>query len=117
MLPLEVGRDGTAEEFGFSRYAPVDRNGRDIRCRFNSKAPDTPANEVLEEVSVVAGKLDDERMLVQSETLRHGLNVSLCVRYPTIGIGREVGIVTEDVLRRHELLQLNQSADVAHVGM
>ena len=65
---------------------------------------------VLEQVAVVAGDLDDERVAVQAQALRGLVDELLRVPHPRVGVGREVGVVGEDVLGRDVRGQLDQQA-------
>ena len=66
--------------------------------------------EELEQVAVVAGDLDDLARAVEFETLGDQLDVASRVLDPGIGVGREVGVVTEDLPGRREHRQLHQQA-------
>ena len=50
-----------------------------------------------------------------TEAGTHQLAVVPGVLDPAVGIGGEVGVLAEDLLRSYELLQLHQEAVLAHV--
>ena len=60
----------------------------------------SPVDEMLEQVAVVRGKLDDEALGRQPEALGDPLRVPPRVRNPGLRIRREVRVVAEDLGRR-----------------
>ncbi len=67
-------------------------------------------HEVLQQVAVVAGDLGDQAVRVEVEPVDHRVGVALGVRHPGVGVGREVGVVREDVLAGHVSRQLHEQA-------
>ena len=69
--------------------------------------------EVLQQVAVVARKLDDQRLRRKVETGRHGRGIGLGVLEPGFRIAREVGVVLVEMRRRLDMRELNQPAGLA----
>ena len=72
---------------------------------------------MLEQVAVVAGQLHHLAVRAEPEALDHRLHVVARVSHPGVRVGREVGVLGEDLLRRHELLELHQQAVLADPDM
>ena len=70
--------------------------------------------EVLKQISVVAGDLIHPAVGAEVEPRLDHLAVAPRVLDPGCRIRGEVGVLGEDVLRLHVLLQLHQEASVAH---
>src|SRR5205085_11126259 len=109
----EPRRGLAAEELDFRRNPPLARDLGDVRGRLDPEHRDPALDEVLEEVAVVAGDLDHVRALAEFEAGGRHLRVPPAVLEPAARIGREVGVVGEDRLRRLELPELDEEALVA----
>ena len=72
---------------------------------------------MLQQVAVVAGDLDDQGLAVEGEALRGGLREAAGVLDPGGGIGREIGIVLEDLLAPDDGIDLHQQTLVADPRM
>ena len=90
---------------------------RDVGRRLDAEDGHAERQEVLQQVAVVAGQLDDEAVGPESEPLRDHLAVGLGVRDPGGRVGREIGVLPEDVLRADILLELDQEALAADQHM
>ena len=87
-----------------------------VAGRLDPEHRDPPGDEVLQQVAVVAGQLDDQALGAQPEPLGGQVGVVAGVAHPGVGVGREVGVLGEDRLRGHVPLQLHQPALLADVG-
>ena len=85
----------------------------DVARRARRPAPGRPPPEVLQQVAVVAGNLDDQRLRRKVETGRHGRGIGLGMLEPGFRIAREVGVVLVEVRRRLDMRELNQPAGLA----
>jgi hypothetical protein len=81
------------------------------------RAPNGTAGEVLKQVAVVAGDLNDARLPPEPEAPCHRLGVSFSVGQPATRKGREVRVIGEDPGRAFELLELHEEALVTHPGV
>ena len=109
----ELARELAAEEPHDRRDAELARRLGDVRGRLDAERRDAALDEVLQQVAVVARDLDDQAVGAEAEALDRHRRRSACVRDPGVGVRREVGVLGEDVLRRHELLELHQQAVLA----
>ncbi|GAA1988167.1 hypothetical protein GCM10009718_27160 [Isoptericola halotolerans] len=104
-----------AEEVDLRGDTAPDRGGGDVRRRLDPQAPDPPVEHVLQEVAVVAGHLHHQGSLgLQPEPVDGVVDETSRVLHPGVGVGREVGVVVEDLLGRHVGRQLDQQAALAH---
>jgi hypothetical protein len=69
---------------------------------------------VLEEVAVIRSELDHERLLPELEPLADHLNVRAGVLDPRRRVRRKIPVVVEDLVDRHEGLELDEEAALAH---
>src|SRR6185437_17140784 len=74
-------------------------------------------DEILQQVTIVAGYLDHETPLAKSKAVRHLITVSLAVVEPGIRIGRKICVIAKNILRALVLLQLHQEALAANVDV
>ena len=109
-LAGERGGGLAAEELDERRDALLQRHLRDVGGRLDPEHGDLALVEVLQQVAVVGGDLDDVAALVEPEALDHLLGVAAAVLEPARGVGREVGVVGEDLLGGLELLELHEEA-------
>ena len=65
---------------------------------------------MLQEVPVVRGELDDEAVGAEREPVGDHVDVAARVLDPRIRVGREVGVLREDLVRRDERRQLREPA-------
>ena len=72
---------------------------------------------MLQQVAVVARELDHQAARVEPESLDRHLDVPARVLDPRVGVRGEVRVLAEDRIRRDELLELHEQADVTHLGM
>ena len=66
--------------------------------------------EVLQQVAVVRGELDDEALGAEPETTGDHVGVDTGVLDPGVRVGREVRVLVEDLLGRDERRQLGEPA-------
>ena len=113
----ELGRQPLAEELDPARYALLHRDLGDVGGRLDAEHRHAQRQEVLQQIAVVAGQLDHQAVGPKPQPLRDRLAVGLGVLHPARRVGREVGVLAEDVLRAHVLLELDQEALSAHQRM
>ena len=82
----------------------------DVGGRLDAEAPDAARDDVLEQVAVVAGHLDDEGVGAEPEPLRGAVDVGLGVGDPGVAVGGEVRVVAEDLLAGDVGRQLDEQA-------
>ena len=70
-------------------------------------------DEIAQQVAVVARQLDDRALGIEAESLDDLLGVLPGVLEPRLRIRREIGILGEDRLGPHVLLQLDEEAPLA----
>ena len=106
-----------AEELDHRADAPRLCDLGHILCRLDSEDGNALGNKMLQEIAVVARHLGDQTVLGESELRGHGVCVPLGVGHPRVRVGREVGVVGEDVLSRHVRRKLYEEARraLAHV--
>ena len=90
---------------------------RHVRRRLDAEAGDAALHEVLQQIAVVACHLDHAARRGEPEVSDHLLRVATAVVEPGIGEGGEVGVVGEDLLPTHILLELDQKAALADPRM
>ncbi len=103
-----------AEERHVGGYADLDGGLGDVRCRLDAEARDAGLDEVLEEVAVVAGELDDHRVGAEAEPLGDHVDIVRGVLQPRRGERREVGVLLEDLAGVDVLVELHEEALMAH---
>ena len=89
----------------------------DVGCRLDAEHRHAPGHEVLQQVAVVAGDLHHHGRARQREALRNLLDIEAGMFDPACGKRRKVRVLGEDLVRRHVLLQLNQEARLANIGV
>ncbi len=102
-----------AEKLHFAADALLPCDCGNVGRRFDAQHRHVARDEVLQEVAVVAGDLDDEAAVADFETAAHSLGIPACMVDPGIRVGGEIGVFGEYIGRRHELLELHQPALVA----
>jgi hypothetical protein len=114
-VPLGDGGAGPlAEEHPLRRRPARPRGVRDTPAWLDAENPDPARNGGLEEVAVVARRLDDEAPRAEAQLARHVVDETAGVVHPAVGVGGEVGVVgREDLLRRDVGRQLHEQAAVA----
>ena len=112
-LGHEAGRELPAEELDHGLDSPLTGGFGDVRCGLDPERRYAPLDDVLEQIAVVAGKLHHLAVRAEPEALDHRLHVVARVSDPGIRVGREVCVLREDLLRRHELLELYEQALLA----
>ena len=113
----DVGGGGPAHEAHRRRDTLADGHLGDVGGRLDPQHRDAGGDEVLEQVAVVAGDFHHAAVRAQLEAIRGHHGVTARMFDPARRVGREVGVLAEDRVRRHELLQLHQVAVVADVGV
>ncbi len=106
-----------AEEGDARRDATRAGDRRDVGRGLDAEARDPLRDDVLQEVAVVGGDLDDVALRPEPEALRHVVHVAPRVLDPRVRVGREVGVVREDVVRQHVVVDLDERAGVADEGV
>ena len=114
-LPDEIAGERLAEELDVGWNPARRRRGGHIGGRLDPEAPDPALDEILEQVAVVAGNLDDLAGAVQVQPRHDRRDVVSRVGQPRVGVRREVGVVAEDLFRRGAYSQLHEKARVADV--
>jgi len=104
----QLGAGGRAQEPHLGADAPGPGHLGDVAGRFHPEHRDATRHEMLEQISVVARHLGHQALRAESEGLGHGVGVPLGVRHPGVGIGREIGVVGENLLSGHVRRQLHQ---------
>ena len=102
----------SAEEGVEPRDAGFLRLFRDIGGRLDAEDRHAQADEMLEQITVIAAELDDEALGPETEPLLDHFAVAAGMLDPGGGDGREIGIFGEDMRRAHEFRQLDQPAMV-----
>ncbi|MBA8801076.1 hypothetical protein FHW77_004831 [Agrobacterium sp. RC10-4-1] len=69
---------------------------------------------MLQQVTVVAGKLDNETGVAKHEALDDHVTVPLCVSDPTVRERGEIRVLRENILGRNIFLKLDEEAFVAN---
>jgi len=110
-------RSVLAEEGDLRPHALAMRKPRDVGRRLDAQYGNIRRDEVLQQVSVVAGDLGDEAPCMQAEAFRHGGGVTPGMVHPAVRIRRQVRVFREDVGRGDKLFQLHQEAVIADVGV
>ncbi len=86
---------------------------RHVRGRLDPEHRDSPGREMLQQVAVVARHLGNEAVRPQIKALSHGQRVPPGVRDPAVGVGREVGVVGEDILAGNVSRELHEQTGIA----
>ena len=107
----DVGSGLLAQEHDLGGYRPSRARPRRCWRRLDTQGPDPARDDVLQEVAVVAGDLDDEGVPSEAAAARRRRrrSRSACSTHES-RVGREVGVVAEDVLRRDVGGQLDEQA-------
>ena len=116
-LPHQILGGLNPKEPHLGRHAFVDGDLSHVFRRLNAIARDVHVHEVLQQVTVVGGDLDHLTVRAQAQTFLHIDAVGAGVLDPAVRKRGEVGVFGEDLLRRHELVQLRQFAVVADEGV
>ena len=110
-------RRGTTEEVHERWHSPLLGGLRNVGRRIDPENRYAGADEVLEQVAVVRSELDDEVLRAQTKTLADHLHVLPCMLDEGRRIRREVRVLGEDLVRRHERLELDEVAPLAGEDM
>src|SRR5690348_75037 len=105
------------KEFDQSWNVLSNRGFRNVGCRLNPQHRHPVSSEVLQQVSIVACKLDCQAAGVQPEPFGDPPAVLCSVIDPAGRIGGEIRVLLEDVLRTDVLPQLNKQALRAQVDV
>src|SRR5262245_15829908 len=106
-----------AKERNLSRYAPLLCTLGHVSRRLDSQHRHSAPREILQQVTVIAGDLDDLALPGNGEKRNHLSHIGLGVPQPRIRERREIGVVAEYVLRTFPFLELNEKALTAHEGL
>ena len=107
-------RSSLASEELHERWDAGRFRGRcDVACRLDAEHRHTPLLEVLKQVAVVAGDLENVARRAKAEPFRHLLDVITGMAQPALRIGREVGVIAEEGLGIDRCRQLDEEAPVA----
>ena len=82
----------------------------DIRGRLDAEHRHAERKKVLQEIAVVARKLDRQALRSEIEPLLDHVAIGSRMRHPAHGVGRKVGVLGEDVRRADVFLQLHEEA-------
>jgi hypothetical protein len=88
------------------------RDLRHVRGRLHARHRDARLHKPLQQVAVVAGDLNDVAVRADALLRHHLLRVALRVRDPGVRVGGEIGVVREDIARRHVFLELDEQARI-----
>ena len=108
----QLARQCMVEESGERRYTCRLGDERDILGRLDAQYGHSGADEIPEQVSVVAAQLDDEAGRTEVQGTPHLVSVEAGVFEPAVGVRREVRVLREDRLRRHVGRQLDEEAAI-----
>ncbi len=117
VLPDELPGERLREELADGRDAEGDRVGGDIGGRLDADGADAARDDVSEQVAVVARDFDDERLRTELEPLDRSVDVAPGVLDPAVGVGREIGVIGEDLACLQVGRQLDEQADIAHADV
>ncbi len=105
---------GFVEEDHLGRNPLGDRHLGGVGRRLDPKHRHARLLEILQEVAVVRGDLDHQRLGPEAEPADRRLGVGAAMLKPAGRIGREVGVVgVENRVGRHRIVDLHQEAAVA----
>ena len=106
----QIARGILPEKARLCRHADLPSGLGYVFGRLDPERRHACGDEVLEQIAVVAGHLDHLRGRVQPEAFARHFGEAPCMLHPAVAVGREIGVVAEDVLRRHEAVGLHQPA-------
>src|SRR5579862_2179871 len=106
-----------AEELDQSWNSLVYRHLSHIDGRLDPQTRNVFLDEILQQITVVAGQFNHEAGRVIAETLHHLIYIVAGMLQPTVGIRGEVGVFSEDGFGTHVLLKLNQEAALTYVNV
>ena len=116
-LGHDLSSQSLAEEGVERRDAAFRRLFRDIGGGLDAEDRHAEADEMLEQVTVIAAELDDEALGPKPEPLLDHPAVAAGMFHPSRREGREIGVLGEDVRRAHEFRELDQPAMMANPGV
>ena len=90
--------------------APLLGGARDVRGRIDPEHRYALRQEVLQQVAVVRGELDDEAVGRELEAGADHVDVRARVLDPRVRVRGEVGVLVEDLVRRNERRELREPA-------
>ena len=105
--------DILAEEFDDRRNPFTNRGVCNVGCRLDADSRYSPADEMLQQIPIVARDFDHMAITTQPETIYHGLRVQAGVLDPAIRERRKVWVVAKNVLRTHIGFKLDEIAFAA----
>ncbi len=106
-----------SEELDERRDAALLGGTRDVRRRVDPEHGNALRHEVLQQVAVVRGELDDEAVGAELEALTDHVDVDARVLDPRVRVRREVGVLLEDLVRRDEGRKLREPASRADANV
>ena len=109
----EIASRLAAEESDERVDPEILRDLGDVGGGLDAERRDAALDDVLQQVAVVAGDLHHEAVPVEAEALDRHLDVAARVLDPGVRVRGEVGVLREDVLAGHELLELHEQAALA----
>src|SRR5690606_1147716 len=112
-LARQTLAEGAVEEGDQRRNAARFGRLRHVRGGSDAEAGDAARDEVLQEVTVVAGELDDEALRAEAETRGDRLDVAAGMLEPGVRVGGKIGVLGEDLRRFDVLLKLHEEAAFA----
>ena len=111
MLVAHLRRHILIEERPEHRNPLVAGGGTAVETRLDPKTPDAAVDDMLEQVSVVGGHLDDEAIRAKTQVLHRPIGEPFRVLHPRSGVGGVIGVVTaEGLLWRDQGWDLQQQA-------
>ena len=109
--------DLAAEELDHGLDALLARGLGHVGGGLDAQGRDAELDHMLEQVAVVAGELDDEAVGVEAEAVDGRGDRVACVGDPGVRVGREVGVLGEDLVGGDEFLELDEQTALACAGM
>ena len=116
-LRNELVGEPEAEEVDKRGNALPNRDCRNIRSGFDAERRDTEWQEMLQQVSVVAGQFDNEAGRAETQPVPNRVAIRSGVRNPRRRVRGEVRIFPKYVLRADILPELNEEAAFADKHM
>ena len=113
----EFFRHLRAEEPHERGHAFIDGNLSDIGRRLNAKHRYLPADEILEQVTIVAGDFHDKALAIEAKSLGHFVAVAFAMLQPGIRIGGKIRVVGKNIFGPLVFFELHEEAFLTSVYM
>src|SRR5579871_86079 len=113
----EPARRLGAEKRDFGGNALVMRHLGDVRRRLDAEHADAALLEILQQIAVVTGDLDDQRSGIEPVAFNHAPGIVAAMVEPELRVRREVEVIVENICSGRELLHLHEQATFADVDV